>query len=366
MWRRTRRVRSDVVPFVLGFGACAVLARLLLPQPVAATSPGTFALASPAQVVAEAGASVVSLDAYPAGRSASAAGLWPRLLGGMMQDDPEPEAVASGVIISERGYVVTNNHVVADAGRLRARLVDGREFAATVVGTDPYSDLALLKISGTRLQAARLGESRHVRPGDSVVAIGNPLGFENSVTVGVVSANRTGPFRVDGRALGDMIQTDAAINQGNSGGGLFSADGRLIGINTAILVPRGGSGSIGIGFAIPAHRVRPVVDSLIARGRVLRPWLGIQYHTPALSSLVRRVRSGVGLLVEEVVPGSPAAEAGLQRADILRQIGDCSIRSADDLYGFMDRYRPGEKVRARVLRGGAERTVTLILGEKKG
>jgi S1-C subfamily serine protease len=161
-----------------------------------------------------------------------------------------------------------------------------------------------------------------------------------------------------------MIQTDAAINQGNSGGGLFTADGRLVGINSAIMVPRGGGGSIGIGFAIPAHRVRPVMDSLILRGKVARPWLGIKYHLPNPGSLVRRARRGIGLLVEEVIPGSPAAAAGLQSADVLRQLGDAPVRAADDLYQFVEDHRPGQRVTARLLRDGVEHKVVLTLRER--
>jgi S1-C subfamily serine protease len=244
---------------------------------------------------------------------------------------------------------------------VRVRLPDGREFDARKVGGDPQTDLAVLKLPARGLKAAVLADSRRARPGDPVLAVGNPLGFENSVTLGVVSANRRGPIRVQGMVMGDVIQTDAAINQGNSGGGLFAADGRLLGINTAIMVPRGGSGNIGIGFAIPAHRVEPVTRALMSGRKVPRPWLGIRYELPTVNSLVRRLRAGSGVLVNEVIDGSPAARAGIRPADVIRRLGEAEIRNPDDLFTFIDRHRPGERVEARVLRDGAEATVTLVL-----
>jgi S1-C subfamily serine protease len=355
-------VRSYTLAFVLGFGACAGTVRLLFPTPVEATSRVTFETADPAEVVRAVGATVVSLESYR-GRP-PAADMWRGIFGGAALENTGPSAVASGVILTADGYIVTNHHVVTDAGRIRARLADGREYDVRVVGSDPDSDLAVLKAPARNLQAARVADSRRVRAGEPVVAIGNPLGFENSVSVGVVSANRKGPIRVDGAVLGDMIQTDAAINQGNSGGGLFTADGRLLGVNSAIMVPRGGGGNIGIGFAIPAHRVRPVTKALIAGRDVRRPWLGIRYDLPSVSSLVRRLRRGAGVMVEDVIPGSPAANAGIRPSDVVRQLGASRIRNADDLFSFIERHEPGEKVEARLLRNGAETEVTLTLGEK--
>ena len=358
------RFRSQVTSFVLGFGCCAVIARLLLTTPAAATSPSTFRAPNAADVVNRVGNTVVNLDAFPdtpPDRSA----ILPQLFGQPEASPGDPTAVASGVIISRDGYIATNNHVVSDAGKLRARLADGREFDARMVGRDPHSDLAVVKIDGHDFTPARFADSRHARPGESVVAIGNPLGFENSVSVGVVSANRSGPIRVDGQTMGDMIQTDAAINQGNSGGGLFNAQGELIGINTAIMVPHGGTGSIGIGFAVPAHRVKPVTQALITEGRMPRPWLGIRYRLSSGGSLVRRMRNGIGVLVEGVVPGSPAARAGIRPADILRKLGNLTVRGGEDVYNFVDRFKPGQTIQAKLLRGGHEETISLSLAENK-
>jgi S1-C subfamily serine protease len=353
--------RAQVVAFVLGFGACAGIVRFMLPLPVGASSPPGMASVNPAEVAQAVSQSVVTIETFQEPKT-QAEFDW-RDLFKISAPEPEPASVASGVIISRDGYLVTNAHVVEDARRVRVRLADEHEFEARMVGKDVHADLAVLKISAHNLEAARMGDSHRLRPGEPVVAIGNPLGFEHSVSVGVVSANRVGPIRVDGSVLGDMIQTDAAINQGNSGGGLFTSDGRLIGINTAIMVPRGGSGSIGIGFAIPTHRVEPVIHTLISLGRVPRPWLGIRYQPTRGETLVRQVRHGFGVLVEDVLPDSPAATAGLRPADILRQIGDCRIRSADDIYSVVERYRPGTRIQARVLRGDHERAVSLVLGE---
>jgi S1-C subfamily serine protease len=359
--RGRESLRAHVVAFVLGFGACAGIVRFMLPLPVGAASPASFSTANPAEVAETAGKTVVSIETYQEPEERSAFG-WQKLFKASAPE-PEPASVASGVVVSRDGYLVTNAHVVEDAQRVRVRLADEQEYDAKIIGKDVHADLAVLKISARNLEPARMGDSRHIRAGEPVVAIGNPLGFEHSVSLGVVSANRVGPLRVDGSILGDMIQTDAAINQGNSGGGLFTSDGRLVGINTAIMVPRGGSGSIGIGFAIPAHRVEPVIQTLITLGRVPRPWLGIRYHPSRGESLIRQVRHGIGVLVEEVLPGSPAAAAGLRPADIIRQVGDLPIRSADDIYNVVERYRPGSRIRARVLRGDQEHAVELVLGE---
>src|SRR5437773_6378874 len=200
------RMRYTIVGFILGSLCCAAVVRLALPTPVAAVMPVTFRPTAPADVVQKIGPSVVNLETYPASAPARAVDALPKLLGLPGRDDTDPDAVASGVILSRDGYIVTNDHVIENAGRVRARLADGREFDARIVGKDDVSDLAVLKIPGQHLTAAALGDSRRVRSGDSVLAIGNPLGFENSVSVGIVSANRTGPFRVDARTLGDMIQ----------------------------------------------------------------------------------------------------------------------------------------------------------------
>lgn len=357
-----RAFQNTVVAFAVGFGCCGLTVRMLNPEPVGAGSAEAFRLVDPSSVVTDVGESVVNLEAYSRPRSD---GPWSSFFS-RNDDGEEPLAVASGVILTTDGYVVTNHHVVEGARRIVARLSNGREVMARVVGSDSHSDLAVLKLPGKGFQAARSGNSQKLRPGVPVIAIGNPLGFENSVSVGVVSANRRGPIRVGAQTLGDMIQTDAAINQGNSGGGLFTSDGSLIGINAAIMAARGSSGSIGIGFAIPVHRMQPVVDSLRKSGRMPRPWLGIKYNTPMTAPFTHRLRGGSGVLVEDVLPQSPAASAGLMPSDVVRQLGRFPIRTSDDLFTFISEHRPGERVTARVLRRGRERTLILELGDLQG
>jgi serine protease Do len=356
-------IRGLVAAFVIGFTSCAVTARLVLPTPVAASSPAIFRNVSSADVATAVEESVVSIECFSAADLALQ-----KTAGGFLAfgngDPDEPSCLGSGVIVSQNGEIVTNNHVVDDAARIRVRLASGGEHDAKLVGRDAYTDLALIRIDGKKLHPAQFADSHSVRPGDAVLAVGNPLGFENSISTGIVSASRKGPFRIDGRTMGDMIQTDAAINQGNSGGGLFNAEGKLIGINTAIITPRGGSGNIGIGFAIPTHRARPVIDKLRLAGWVARPWLGVTYELPRISNLIRRIRGGNGVRLEQVVPGSPAAAAGLQPNDRIVQLGDSAIRSVDDIYDFVERHQPGEKVATRVLRGGRAVDCTVVLGHR--
>lgn len=348
--------------FCLGFACCALIAPLLFPISIGAVSPALLPPgASPADIAAAVGESVVSLESFAGPIPERAMLGWSGLVPTAAAEELPPDAVASGVVISSDGYVVTNEHVVHGVAALRARLVSGKEYSARVVGVDRHSDLAMVKLEARDLVPAFIGRSRRVRPGDTVVAIGNPLGFENSVSVGVVSANRAGPFRVDGNVLGDMIQTDAALNRGNSGGGLFNTRGQLVGINTSIMAPRGGSGNLGIGFAIPTHRMSPIADSLILRGKLLRPWLGIRYRSGDPATRVRPARAGAGVVLEDVVLNGPAARAGLRPSDILRRLGESPVYSGDDIYRFIEEHKPGQKVEAVVVRQGRELRVPLVL-----
>jgi S1-C subfamily serine protease len=223
-----------------------------------------------------------------------------------------------------------------------------------------------------------MGDSTRLRKGEWVIAIGNPLGFESTVTVGVVSAERRGPFTVEGKMLRHVIQTDAAINQGNSGGALVNLGGELIGINTAIVSTSAAGGSIGIGFAIPVNDARPVITQLIRYGHVLRPWIGIRYETvpmprptasapPALLSGAgarRRQEEGSGVVVKQVLRGSPAAEAGLREGDIIRRLDASPIRGNEDMYSFIAGHKPGQRVRVVVHRGTRPANLSLRLGQK--
>ncbi len=277
----------------------------------------------------------------------------------------------SGVIISSDGYVITNNHVVRIGGRIAqdivVRLSDGRSFKARVLGTDARNDIALLKIEGKNLPVAPIGDSNQLQVGDWVIAVGNPFGFESTVTAGIVSAlNR----RVRGlRGLPDnLIQTDAAINQGNSGGALADSRGRLVGINTAIFSPSGGN--VGIGFAIPINQVREAVNDILAYGSIGIAWLGVGYASIADPQL-RRFLTGRfpdvqfpanGLVIMEVWRNSPADRAGIQPGDVLIELNGRSLRETNQLDQFMRRARPGERVRFKLWRFGRVLETEVILG----
>ncbi|MCE5200201.1 MAG: trypsin-like peptidase domain-containing protein [Armatimonadota bacterium] len=236
-----------------------------------------------------------------------------------------PKGQASGVIYTSDGYIVTNNHVVENAARLTVTLHNGRKYSAKLIGRDPKTDLAVVKIDAKNLPYARFAKSNTLQVGDWVIAVGNALGLGPTVTVGVVSAKRT--VDIDGKKLEGVIQTDAAINRGNSGGALADINGNLVGINTAILSTSPGGGNIGIGFAIPSNNVSRIADQLQKHGAVIHPWLGVGYG-PFNSDMRKNLeRRGVtklpkqdGAIVAKVYEGSPAAEAGLQPGDIILKV----------------------------------------------
>ena len=266
--------------------------------------------------------------------------------------------LGSGFVLESDGYIVTNNHVVDNASKVTVRLGDEREFTAKVVGTDPQSDLALLKVEATGLPALTLGDSDAVRVGQDVIAVGNPFGLGGTVTKGIVSALardiRSGPYV-------DFIQTDAAINKGNSGGPLFNLDGEVIGVNSAIYSPNGGS--VGVGFAIPSNTVRTVVAQLKAHGSVERGWLGvsIQTVTPEIASAMG-LSEPTGALVADVVAGGPS-DGVIEVGDVIRSFDGKAVDSSRDLPKLVAAARAGEKASIGVLRDGRERTLTLEVGK---
>ncbi len=276
---------------------------------------------------------------------------------------PERRGQGSGVVIRENGYILTNNHVVAGADELKVTFDDGRDYAATVVGTDPDSDLAVIKIDASGLPAARIGDSEEVQPGDWVVAVGNPFGLDHTVTAGVVSA--MGRADMGLTTYEDYIQTDAAINPGNSGGPLVNLRGEVIGINAAIRSTTGGNN--GIGFAIPSNLAQHVADSLIADGKVERGWLGvaIQPLTPELSSSFG-FEGTKGVLVSQVQPDTPAMKAGLESGDIVTKIDGQATDSPRQLMNVIGERAPGNRVTLTVAREGATKTVQVKLGERPG
>lgn len=258
-------------------------------------------------------------------------------------------SLGSAVIMSREGYLLTNNHVIADAGQVVVALKDGRETQARVIGIDPETDLAVLKIELEDLPVIRRGESDQVQIGDVALAIGNPFGVGQTVTMGIVSA--TGRNQLGINTYEDFIQTDAAINPGNSGGALVDAEGRLLGINTAIFSRSGGSQ--GIGFAIPVKLALNIMESIIEHGQVVRGWLGLEVQalTPELAETFG-LQERTGILVAGVFRDGPAAQAGLQPGDIILSIaGETAIDGRSSM-NQVARMQPGEQMEMEVLRLG--------------
>jgi S1-C subfamily serine protease len=270
---------------------------------------------------------------------------------------PELRGAGSGVIIAPDGYVLTNSHVVRSAERIEISLQDGRILPADIVGDDPHSDLALLRVLESGLPIAELGDSSRLRVGQLVVAVGNPLGFQATVTAGVISALGRSLRTETGRLIENIIQTDAALNPGNSGGPLVDFRGHLIGINTAII-----AGSQGICFAIPANTAKWVVSALIREGRVRRAYLGIMGQTVTLDRrlVVRhRLETSTAVRVTEVHAGTAAERAGIRAGDLIVILGDSPIGSLDDLQLTLGRHRLGEPLTVQVNRNGERITLEI-------
>lgn len=272
------------------------------------------------------------------------------------------KASGSGVIISKDGYIITNNHVVKNQQRLQIIYADGSYHDAELIGTDAFADIAVLRVRDAVPGIAELGNSDALQPGETVIAIGSPLGeFQNSVTVGVVSAlNRT----VD--TMEGLIQTDAAINQGNSGGPLINVKGQVIGINT--LVVRGDNASFdvaqGLGFSVPSNIVREVSDALIANGTVERPYLGITYELLTPDAQTSGLGSDKGALVVTVGDNGPARRAGLLPGDIITQINGEDITPTTSLQRLLMQYKPGDTVTLTVLRDGQSQNAQITLAKR--
>ena len=267
----------------------------------------------------------------------------------------------SGFIISSDGYILTNNHVVGDADDIKVKLADGRQFKAKLVGTDPQSDVAVIKIDADHLPVLPLGDSDKLEVGEWVIAIGNPFGLTQTVTVGVVSAK--GRSRIGINDYEDFIQTDAAINPGNSGGPLVNIHGEAVGINTAIFSRSGGY--MGIGFAIPINMARAIEQQLIKSGKVVRGWLGvvIQNIDEDLAKSFD-LENTEGVLIAEVSKGSPAEKAGLKEGDVIKKLNGHKIESVDDLRNRIALTRPGTKIELEILRNGKRKTVEVTIGEQ--
>lgn len=283
---------------------------------------------------------------------------------GAMPDLPSPrqQGMGSGVIVTEDGYILTNNHVVDRADEVKVALQDGREFSARIVGKDPKSDIAVLKVQATGLPYITMADSDLIEVGDLVLAIGNPFGIGQTVTMGMISARGRGGLGLD---YEDFIQTDAAINPGNSGGALVDAEGRLIGINTAIISRSGGNQ--GIGFAIPTNLARYVMESIVNEGRVTRGYLGIiiQDVTPALARKFD-LENRQGALVGDVAPKSPAAKAGITDGDIVTEFNGRTVKDSRHLKLLVAQAKPGRAVNMTVIRDGRPKELRVVPDELPG
>jgi serine protease Do len=281
---------------------------------------------------------------------------------------PDQTVSGSGFFINEQGYLLTNNHVVEGTKEIRIILSDGTEQKASVVGTDRYADIAVLKTDGKVPAVAALGNSDRLDPGETVIAIGSPLGnFKNTVTVGVVSATGRSIDTGNGYQIEDLIQTDAAINHGNSGGPLVNLAGQVIGINT-LVVRNTASGDVaeGLGFAIPVNTAAAIAQQIIQKGYFARPYMGIRFQpiNPAIAARYN-LPAQWGVYVMEVVEGSPASKAGLQQGDIITRIGDVALDETHSYVNTLFTFKPGDEITLTVMRGGKEMQVKITLGEAK-
>jgi len=293
-----------------------------------------------------------------------------RFFGAEIPEGPSEEiqrGIGSGFILDQSGHILTNAHVVAGADSVEVTLKDGRTLQGKVLGSDPVTDVAVVKVEATGLPSVRLSDSEAIQPGEWAIAIGNPLGLDNTVTVGIVSATgrSSGQVGIPDKRV-DFIQTDAAINPGNSGGPLLNSRGEVIGVNTAII-----QGAQGIGFAIPISTAKQIADQLIATGRAEHTYLGIQMVT--LTPDVQRelanttdlpftVRADTGILVTNVVPGSPATQAGLQAGDVITTVDGQSVKDAAEIQKLVSQQKVGDEVKLQVQRGDRSLGLTARLG----
>jgi serine protease Do len=278
-----------------------------------------------------------------------------------------PQTVSgSGVFISDKGYILTNNHVIDGMTSPTIILADGTQESATIIGADVYSDIAVLKVDGKIPAVATLGNSDVLNPGETVIAIGSPLGdFKNTVTAGVVSATGRSIDTGNGYTIDGLIQTDAAINQGNSGGPLVNLAGEVIGINT-LIVRNSGSGTVaeGLGFSIPINTAAAVADQIIATGYISRPFIGINFQpiTPDIANAYN-LPVQYGAYVTSISSNSPASQAGIHTGDIVTSIGGVALDATHSFINTLFMYKPGDQVTVQFMRNGKSQQVQMTLGE---
>lgn len=281
--------------------------------------------------------------------------------------DQREEGLGSGVIVSPSGYILTNNHVVEKANSLKVELSDGRDFTGKVVGTDPQTDLAVVKISAGELPILPFANSDSARVGDLCFAIGNPFGQDHTVTMGIVSAKNR--HLESGTYIQNFIQTDAAINPGNSGGALINARGELIGVNTMILTNGasfgGEAGNVGIGFAVPSNLARQVMDQLMKNGKVSRGYMGVNLQTiTAESAPLFSLKEAHGAVISDVTPNGPGAKAGLKQGDVITAIDGKPVQGSDDATMDVISRAPGSTVSLDIVRNGSPMKVNVTLGTR--
>jgi serine protease Do len=374
--RRSFSVFLIVLAFSLALGGCrrgAQEPEFKLPRPAepAGAAAGPVNHNSYADVVARVSPAVVTIRAV---RMARAPRQHPFLddeslrdffgRGGPQRQQPREtpqRALGSGVVISPDGYIVTNHHVVDGAEQITVEFADRRALPAKLVGNDPPSDLAVLKVEAKELPVLTLGDSDRVRVGDVVLAVGNPLGVGQTVTAGIISAKGRRTGLSDG-SFEDFLQTDAPINQGNSGGALVNTSGELVGINSQIFSPTGGN--IGIGFAIPSNMTRSVTEQLITKGRVRRGQLGVvvQAVTEDIAQSIG-MKEARGVIVNSVQKGSAAERAGLQRGDVITALNGAAVNDGNELRNLVAATQPGTDVTLDALRDGREQQFKVTLGE---
>ncbi len=274
----------------------------------------------------------------------------------------------TGLFITNDGYIITNNHVVEGTEEVNIVLSDGTQQTATIIGTDLYSDIAVLKTDGRVPAVAVLGNSDMLDPGESVIAIGSPLGdFKNTVTVGVVSATGRSIDTGSGYSIENLIQTDAAINHGNSGGPLVNLAGEVIGVNTLVVrSTQAGDVAEGLGFAIPVNTAQAIAEQIIEQGYFARPYMGVSFQpiNPAIAERYN-LPANWGAYITQVEPGSPAAQAGLQENDIITKIGDVAIDETHSYINSLFEHQPGDMIPLTVMRAGKEMQLQITLGEAK-
>ncbi len=271
------------------------------------------------------------------------------------------EGLGSGVIVSEQGYILTNHHVVESVDQIEVALSDSRKLQARVVGTDPETDLAVLKVEDRKLPAITFATADHLRVGDVVLAIGNPFGIGQTVTLGIVSG--LGRSHLGITVFENFIQTDAAINPGNSGGALVDASGNLVGINTAIYSRNGGS--MGIGYAIPVSTARQVMEQIIQKGSVTRGWIGVgvQDITREVAESFKLPATG-GVLITQVERGGPADKGGMKAGDVLTMVNDKAVTDTNGMLNMIAALQPGQQARIKVTRGQSETELAVTVGRR--